>query len=160
MAWIVVIPATLGMIAVGLSRWHVDDQVRQRCRTLAWICLFVVLSIAMAGGALCSPEALNRSVTSQAAGGGYLYHGPFFLRRRLFLLSLRATPIRLPPSFLSLGLVFRKGQWILLILIAINGLSRVVDGAHYPSDVLFGVALAALMTSWLHLSFCPMWSDL
>jgi membrane-associated phospholipid phosphatase len=52
---------------------------------------------------------------------------------------------------LAIGLSFAypRGRWLFLVFAILAGLQRVVSGAHFPSDVLAGAAIACLVTPLL-----------
>ena len=52
---------------------------------------------------------------------------------------------------LAIGLSFAypRGRWLFLVFAILSGLQRVVSGAHFPSDVLAGAAIACLVTPLL-----------
>lgn len=48
---------------------------------------------------------------------------------------------------IGLSLVFRRGWWIFAILATLACVQRLESGAHYPSDVLAGIAIAFLIAA-------------
>ncbi len=48
---------------------------------------------------------------------------------------------------IGLSLVFLRGWWIFAILAVLASLQRIESGAHYPSDVLAGMAVAFLIAA-------------
>ncbi len=45
----------------------------------------------------------------------------------------------------SLGMVFPRWRWVFWTIAALTGISRVVEGAHYASDVIAGIAVGVTM---------------
>lgn len=50
---------------------------------------------------------------------------------------------------IGLGFAYPKGRWLFLFFATLAGLQRIIAGAHYPSDVLVGAAIACFTAPWL-----------
>jgi membrane-associated phospholipid phosphatase len=56
--------------------------------------------------------------------------------------------------------LYPQGRWLFSLLVVLVACQRIVSGAHFPSDVLFGAAAGCLATAFfLYVGRLPVWFD-
>ena len=131
---------TFGVAALALRRGH-DRWHGISLRIVAERSAFFFAAIALSGvAAQVLKHLFGRARPVLAASDGAFSFHPFSIAASLASFPSGHTTSAFAAA-VALGLLSRRLRWWLLGCAALIGASRVLVGAHYPSDVLGGAAL-------------------
>jgi len=150
-AWWYIVPALLVALVVNLSDWHGRTR-RQLLVLYNWTCLsvFMLLSVGLFGLAVTlARRFIGRARPHFFADSGVLSFSPFAMDPYYasFPSGHAATIGALAGA---LVLFFPRSRYVVIPLAIWLAATRAVAGAHYPSDVVAGLALgfgAAVLTA-------------
>lgn len=120
---------------------------------LAWHMLYLLASVVISG-VICD---ILKAIFGRARPVMLFDHGLYGFQWFQFHARLWSFPsghcTTVAAVVIGLGLIWPKGAWYFLVLGLIVAASRVLVGAHYPSDALAGFYLGAVVSILLHRSF-------
>jgi membrane-associated phospholipid phosphatase len=141
-----------GVSLILASLWWLH---RERRRELARAMILTVAAGALANGLkLVFTRIRPHADTNADSFDNWfpLFHGSFWdSTHRSFPSGHAATVVALA---IGLSTIYPRGKWIFASCAGLACLQRIQSGAHYPSDVLTGIAIAfasaSLLWPWLH----------
>ncbi len=154
---------SLGVAAILTSAWLLSPERR----SAVWGAILITLVCGLAANALKAgwvrvrPHSLDRIRVAEPGEHDFLSGAPnprLADGRELVPVRLRDSRQRSFPSghaatawglALGLTLVFPRGRWLFALFAALASLQRITSGAHFPTDVLAGAALAFAITALL-----------
>lgn len=140
--WILGLSAILFLIGIASARIARSGRVRLRAIATAHIAAYVFISIALSG---ITANLLKRVIGRARPGNfdewGTFGFSPFRGSRFESFPSGHATTIG--ALFMALALLLPRYRLLFLVLGVWIGMTRVMVGAHYPSDVVAGLAYGA-----------------
>jgi membrane-associated phospholipid phosphatase len=147
--WLLV--STFALIVFGLARDVTEEPRRSRhrhfTRTAAASYLFVAVAIA---GIIAS---LTKNILGRGRPSQFAEHGPFAFDHFAFVAKWASFPSGHATTIMALAvalaLLMPRLRWVFLTLGFWIGFARIATGAHYPSDVLAGLALGGAFAWFL-----------
>ncbi len=154
---------SLGATAILISVWLLAPQRR----SAVWAAILITLVCGLTANVLkgawvrVRPHSLDMIRVAEPGEHDFLTGAPnpkLDDGRELVPIRLRDSRQRSFPSghaatawglALGLCLVFPRGGWLFALFATLASLQRITSGAHFPTDVLAGAALAFLITSAL-----------
>lgn len=154
---------SLGVAAILLSIWLLAPQRRSAVWAAILITVLCGLTANLLKGAWVRvrPHALETIRVAELGEHDFLSDAAnprLADGRELVPVRLRDSRQRSFPSghaatawglALGLSLVFPRGRWLFAFFAALASLQRITSGAHFPTDVLAGAALAFVITALL-----------
>lgn len=142
--WETLLPAGVVLIACFVAlwrRWPLEDRLAR----LGWVMAFVATAVGGSGLIAAALKlAIGRARPLVAEGAIWLYQPFAFSAKWASFPSGHATTAG--ATALVLALLFPRRARSIIAVAAMVAASRVVVGAHYPSDVAAGFALGAGLT--------------
>lgn len=151
---LLILAGAFGLAAV--LAWYqplrLGGRARACCSRSAWTVGFILAAVATSGLPCAMLKlVVGRSRPKPLEDGVYTVL-PFLIDADYFSFPSGHVNTAMA-AMVSLGFFFPKWRWALWLIGVLVGLSRVIDGAHYPGDVLFGGMLAIFMTLYLRYYF-------
>ena len=152
-AWILLITALIGL-GVSTSKWRALGRKQLRRRVIIYSNLNFIFFTVLISGVLSSilKGVIGRARPKLKSELGSTHFDPLN-----FHYDFASLPSGHATTFgalcMAIVLLFPRLKWWVLVLALLGGVSRVVVDAHYPSDVIAGLAIGAgvvvLSARWL-----------
>jgi membrane-associated phospholipid phosphatase len=138
-----------GVVAILFTLWWIDIS-RRKAILLASITTLCAGGVANALKFVFSRIRPHADANSTAIDNWLpLFHGSFWdSTHRSFPSGHAATAVALA---IGLSWVYPRGTWLFAVFATAACLQRVTSGAHFPSDVLSGAAIALCTASFIRL---------
>lgn len=138
------ISAAVAAAALLLARRADSATLRQRLRLVAERAIYVFVVIAAAGlGVQLVKQFVGRG-RPKLFGEFGAYHFEPFAARSIYASFPSGHTANAFAAAVALGFIFPRARLPLLALAALVGASRVLVGAHYPSDVVVGGSVGVM----------------
>lgn len=142
--WETLLPAGLVLIVCFVALWR-RWPLEGRLARLGWVMAFVATAVGGSGLLAAALKLAIGRARPLIADGALWLHQPFaFSAKWASFPSGHATTAG--ATALVLALLFPRRARSIIVVAAIVAASRVIVGAHYPSDVAAGFALGAGLT--------------
>ncbi|APC96560.1 phosphatase PAP2 family protein [Francisella frigiditurris] len=150
-AWIIIVCAIIILTRLFISPSKLSEKALNQLNKLTSYASFIVVSVSISGivgQIIKSIIGRARPPLFEQYGSAYFHHFNFFDAPFASMPSGHSTTIG--SLFVCLFFIFPRFKYLWIVLAIFFAASRIFVRAHYPSDVIFGLALGSYTSIYLY----------